>query len=379
VKNASGSVTSSAATLTVTTNRPPDAAITSPAAGTTYAGGQSFTFTGSAQDPEDGSLPSGAFTWEVVFHHSDHVHPFVQPTTGSKSLSFTVPTSGEVSPDVFYRVHLTVKDSKGLTDTTTFDLKPRTAAMTIKTSVAGLKLSLDGQPFTSPKTVTGVTGIRRTLSAPASQTLNGTVYEFVSWSDGGAREHTIGTPASSKTYTANYRAAGPATTRTLSAVAAAYVRDGTGAARNYGSDPQLMVKTATSPGLNRYAYLKFDLSTLGPTVGSAKLRLFGRLNDSVPRSVTTGVFASSDIGWSESGLTWNNKPSFGDVPMAIARVTSDPARWYEWDLTDYLRRQKEAGARFVTLVVKNTTRPQAAAGFNSDEAASNRPQLVVTP
>ena len=42
-------------------------------------------------------------------------------------------------------------------------------------------------------------------------------------------------------------------------------------------------------------------------------------------------------------------------------------------------RQKEAGARFVTLVVKNTTRPQAAAGFNSDEAASNRPQLVVTP
>jgi len=100
---------------------------------------------------------------------------------------------------------------------------------------------------------------------------------------------------------------------------------------------------------------------------------------SVPRSVTTGVFASSDIGWSESGLTWNNKPSFGDVPMAIARVTSDPARWYEWDLTDYLRRQKDAGARFVTLVVKNTTRPQAAAGFNSDEAASNRPQLVVTP
>jgi hypothetical protein len=302
----------------------------------------------------------------------------MQPTSGSRSGTFTIPTTGEVSADVFYRVHLTVRDSKGLTDSTYVDLRPRTASMTIRTSVPGLKLTLDGQPFTSSQTVTGVTGIRRTLGAAATQTLNGTTYEFVSWSDGGSATHTISTPSSSTTYTANYRAAGQATTRTLSAVADAYVRDGSGAANNYGAATQLAVKTSQYAGSNRYAYLKFDLSTL-TTVGSAKLRLFGRLNDTAAGSVTTGIFASTNTSWTESGLTWNNKPSFGEVPLATARVTSDAARWYEWDLTDYLRRQKDAGERFVTLVVKNTTRPRAAAGFNSDEAGSNRPQLVVAP
>ena len=378
VSNASGSVTSSAATLTVTSNRTPAATITAPASGTLYSAGQTFTYSGTGTDPEDGSLSGSAFTWQADFHHADHVHPFIQPTTGSKSGSFTLPTTGEVSADVWYRVYLTVRDSKGLTDTKFVDVRPRKATMTIKTSVSGLKLSLDGQPFTSPKSVLGVTGIRRTLSALKTQSLNGTTYEFVSWSDGGAATHTIDTPSSNRTYSANYRATGSVSTRTLSAVADAYVRDGTGATRNYGQDAQLLAKTSTSPGVNRYSYLKFDLSTLGPTVGSAKLRLFGRLIDPEAGSVTTGVFASADTGWTESGLTWNNKPSFDAEPLAIARVTSDPARWYEWDLTDYLRRQKEAGARFVTLVIKNTTRPRSPSGFNSDEASANRPELVVT-
>jgi glucose/arabinose dehydrogenase len=378
VKNAAGTATSAAATLTVTSNRAPSAAVTSPAAGTLYSGGQSFTFTGSGTDPEDGSLPASAFTWEIEFHHADHVHPFVQPTTGSKSIAFTIPTTGEVSADVSYLIHLTVKDSKGLSDTVTYELKPRKATMTIAASVAGLKLTLDGQPFTSSQTVTGVTGIRRTLSAPASQTLNGTTYQFVSWSDGGAATHTISTPSSNKTYTATYRAAGGTTTRTLSATADAYVRDGTGVGWNYGPDKQLLAKTSASAGLNRYSYLKFDLSTLGATVGSAKLRLFGRMNETAGSSVVTGIYAAADTGWAESGLTWNNKPAFGSTALATARVTSDAARWYEWDLTDYLRQQKAAGKRFVTLVIKNTTSTRATVGFNSDEAGSNKPQLVVT-
>jgi glucose/arabinose dehydrogenase len=377
-KNSAGSAASSAATLIVTSDRTPTATITSPASGATYAGGQSFTFSGTGTDPEDGSLPASAFTWQIDFHHADHTHPFMQPTSGVKSGTFTIPTTGEVSPDVFYRVYLKVKDSDGLTHTTFRDVKPREATMTIRSSVPGLRLTLDGAPFTSPQSVLGVTGIRRAIGAPAAQTLNGTTYEFVSWSDGGAATHTISTPAANTTYTATYRVAGTGGgTKTLSAVADGYVRDGTGAARNYGGDKQLLVKTSPYADSSRTSFLKFDLSTLG-TVGSAKLRLFGRLEDTSATSVTTGIFAATDTDWSEGGLTWSNRPATGTSPLATARVSSDAARWYEWDLTDYLRQQKAAGKRFVTLVVRNTGVTRAAAAFNSDEAAASGPQLVVT-
>ena len=50
-----------------------------------------------APTPEDGTLPPSAFTWEVVFHHHPdgdphhHTHPFIDPVSGSRSLTFTIP------------------------------------------------------------------------------------------------------------------------------------------------------------------------------------------------------------------------------------------------------------------------------------------------
>jgi hypothetical protein len=90
------------------------------------------------------------------------------------------------------------------------------------------------------------------------------------------------------------------------------------------------------------------------------------------------VFGASEAAWTEGGINWNNKPSSGSTALATTRVTAAAARWYEWDLTDYLRQQKAAGKTSVTLVVKNLTVTKASAGFRSKEASSNRPQLVVT-
>ena len=44
--------------------------------------------------PRTGTLPAAAFTWEVVFHHDTHTHPFMQPTSGITSGSFVIPTTG---------------------------------------------------------------------------------------------------------------------------------------------------------------------------------------------------------------------------------------------------------------------------------------------
>ena len=71
-----------------------------------YAGGDVINFAGTANDPETGALPASAFTWRVDFHHDTHFHPSPRRTPpGSRSGSFTVPTRGEVSANVFFRIH----------------------------------------------------------------------------------------------------------------------------------------------------------------------------------------------------------------------------------------------------------------------------------
>ncbi|MBC7785177.1 MAG: PQQ-dependent sugar dehydrogenase, partial [Burkholderiales bacterium] len=145
VSNAGGSVTSSAATLTVLNNKAPVAAITSPSADFLWTGGGEIAFSGTGMDTEDGTLPASAFTWEIDFHHAEHHHPFIAPYSGVKSDSVTIPTVGETAPDVFYRIRLTVKDSAGLTHTVERDIYPQKINLTLATEPAGLSVTIDGQ------------------------------------------------------------------------------------------------------------------------------------------------------------------------------------------------------------------------------------------
>jgi glucose/arabinose dehydrogenase len=205
VTNSFGSAISNQARLTVTTNTPPTGTIIQPAVGTLYSGGNTINFSGMASDAEDGPLPPSAFTWQVDLHHDDHTHPHVQPTSGISSGSFAIPTSGETSDNVFFRILLTVRDSGGLTQTTFRDVLPRKSTMSFVTSPDGLQMRLDGQPQTTPLSVVGVVGIVRNLEAVSPQTQGATTWAFDSWSDGGAAAHNISTPVSNTTFTAVYR------------------------------------------------------------------------------------------------------------------------------------------------------------------------------
>src|SRR6185436_12185536 len=149
-----------------------------------------------------------AFTWRVDFHHDQHTHPHVQPTSGARSGSFNIPTRGETSANVFYRIHLTVRALSVITHSTFHDVVPRKSTLTLATEPAGLRVTLDGQPVTTPRSVEGVVGIIRTLGVVSPQTSGGITYVFESWSDGGAASHEIATPESATTYTARFRAAG---------------------------------------------------------------------------------------------------------------------------------------------------------------------------
>jgi len=100
-----------------------------------------------------------------------------------------------------------VRDSAGLTHTSSVDVRPLTSVVSIESNVPSAQLTLDGMPITAPFTFTGVEGIIRTLGVVTPQTSGGTSYEFVSWSDGGAASHEITTPNADTTYTVLFQPA----------------------------------------------------------------------------------------------------------------------------------------------------------------------------
>lgn len=207
VANALGSATSAAAALSVVSDAPPVPVILTPKEGRLYSAGQMLRFKGAAADPEDGRLRPAAFSWRVDFHHDDHLHPFIPETAGRRAGSVRIPREGETSANVWYRVHLTVTDSAGLSATTFRDVRPRTATVTVNATAPGVQVMLDGQPLTTPFSFVGVVGLRRKLEAPATQAVDAVTYTLRSWGQRRRPALDIVTPRLDRTYTAVYAAA----------------------------------------------------------------------------------------------------------------------------------------------------------------------------
>ncbi|HYO10140.1 MAG TPA: carbohydrate-binding protein [Tepidisphaeraceae bacterium] len=167
------------------------------------------------------------------------------------------------------------------------------------------------------------------------------------------------------------------TTQTLTTTRSTYAVNGGSADTNFGISSQLLVKTSPNSGFTRESFIHFDLSTV-TTVSAAKLRLYGKLSDTTVASVAFAIHSAGDAAWDENTLTWNDRPT-ATTPVKEFTVTGTTAKAYEIDLTLFLQGEKAAGRKSVTLVLKGTTSATGPYGnFNSDDAAGNRPQLIVT-
>lgn len=372
VSNSTASVTSHNAILKVTApNQTPVATIKTPVKGATYAAGNKIYFSGSATDAEDGTLPASAFTWFVLFHHDAHTHPGPSVPSGVTSGSFTIPDVGETSGNVFYRLYLAVTDSKGAKDTSFTDILPRKSSITINTNPANLRITLDGQPFTAPLTVTSVEGMKRTIGAVTPQGN----YTFSNWSNGGDTIQTIATPVDDVTYTANFS---KTITDTITPVADAFVRAGIHADSNFGTSTILYSKKSPAADFEREVYMRFDISSFTADVSSAVLRLYGALNTAQDPSVLIEVHNVSDLTWPEATITWNNKPPDDTANLATKTIAGTARKYYDWNLTAQIKNLKKTGVKFVTLKLTNAEITLSRAEFNSKEAKGNKPQLVVT-
>ncbi|WP_298739227.1 PQQ-dependent sugar dehydrogenase [uncultured Chitinophaga sp.] len=379
VSNSAGSVTSGNATLTVTApNTFPVATITTPANGASFRAGTAISFSGTGTDAEDGALPASAYEWWVDLHHANHVHPGPAIRDSITSGTFSVGAEGHTETDIWYRLYLSVTDSRGEKDTSFVELFPVVSNLGLQTVPAGLQVRVNDIPFTAPYSTPSVSGMVRPIAAVSPQTLNGVTYVFDHWAHGGAASQNITITDRDTIFTAHYRVAPAAVS--IAPVQDAYVRDGTNAGITHGTADStfLITKLALAGQLNnnRDAYLTFDLTPYGG-LSSVILRAWGGIETTEIPSTPVAVFPVSNTSWTENTLTWNNKPATGTNALAQVTVASGGNVYYSWDVTNYVKSELAAGRKRISLAIKNLAQTDQRIFWNASEAATNRPELSI--
>jgi phosphatidylserine/phosphatidylglycerophosphate/cardiolipin synthase-like enzyme len=156
-----------------------------------------------------------------------------------------------------------------------------------------------------------------------------------------------------------------------------YVRAGGSASGNFGRMSEVIVKYSAQPEYLREGYMTLDISAL-KAGGTATLRLFGHLSDTRASSVTTSVFPVASTTWSETGVTYNNRPAAGSTAIASVTVSGTTGRWYSINLTSYAQAQRAAGATRISIALKDKADTLPYVAFSARESTS-RPQLVISP
>ena len=155
-------------------------------------------------------------------------------------------------------------------------------------------------------------------------------------------------------------------------IADTYVWDGAPSS-NYGSSSIINVKRSTT-GYNRQGLLKFDISRF-PTVGTATLVFNARLN-TASSNVFTNIYGEPNVTWNEKTTTWYSRISPGAL---LGQVSVSPTmNTFRFDVTNYVKGQRAAGAASVSFMLINPLSSSAVSTVSSRESATP-PVLNITP
>lgn len=187
-------------------NQPPDAKIIQPLLSLLWKVGDQISFSGTATDPEDGTIPPWSMHWEVILHHCTngtqncHIHS-IQEYDGVDHGIFA-------SPDhewyCFLEFKLTVVDSEGLTNQESVYIDPISVILSLDTNPSGLQLSFGSSTDIAPFQRAVVVGSLNSVTALSPQNQGSTYYYFEAWSDAGDQSHEITAGPNPATYNASY-------------------------------------------------------------------------------------------------------------------------------------------------------------------------------
>lgn len=138
---------------------------------------------------------------------------------------------------------------------------------------------------------------------------------------------------------------------------------------NYGTSSSIRVADGVTTKMN--SYLKFVVAGINDPIQSVKLRLYVTDPSSVGGSIflVSNNYLNSTTPWAENELTWQNAPLLtGTVLSTLKNVSVNS--WVEFDVTSAI-----TGDGTYSFGISSTS--TNAVYYNSREAASNMPQLVV--
>ncbi len=171
-------------------DEPPSPQILTPATDLRYSVGDLITFSGTATDPEDGTLPDYRLSWKVRIVHCPsacHYHPLAS-YDGTDNGLFTAPEHEYPS---HLQLTLTARDTRGMEVTVSQELDPKLLSITLDSAPAGVTVSYNDKEAPAPFTSLLIAGSSAGISAPDTATIGGSTYRFAGWSDGGDQQHTI--------------------------------------------------------------------------------------------------------------------------------------------------------------------------------------------
>ena len=207
VKVTDGEGLSSVAKVTVYPgDAPPQPTILSPSPSLEWSVGDRISLEGSAVDGEGHPISTPLnYYWSSRLLHCPtgpdacHTHP-LQTFAGVRSGEFLAPEHDYPSA---LEITLRVADYRGLSGSKTVKIFPHTVDLELFSRPTGVELTAGLLQGPAPQTLTAIEGDHVLLSAPATATIDGIAYKWKSWSDGGARAHTV-LASADKSYRAVY-------------------------------------------------------------------------------------------------------------------------------------------------------------------------------
>jgi hypothetical protein len=273
--------------------------------------------------------------------------------------------SREGAPAFAPRLYLTSTDGMPLSATQSFwvvagksNLAPVLSGLSDRTVQAGAWLVLQptaADPDQPPQTLG-----YRLLSAPPGAAIDATT-GAVSW------RPAANSPGAAHLFTVEVREMGWQTN--VPPAADAYVQNGTTTNTSFGTGSSLVVK-AGSNGYGRESYLKFNLPGLPGELEEAELWL--KCMQSQTPAVHAATWVADDT-WSETTLTWNNKPASGpDLASWLPQV----GQWMTGSVFSAAQSTLQSDGVLSLRVYPTTTTADGYVSYASREAAStNRPWL----
>lgn len=184
---------------------PPLPTIKEPAESYLWRVGDEIHLSGSAKNSKEENVEPLFLSWNARILHCPtgpkdcHSHP-LQDFPGTSSGYLVAPEHDYPS---YIEITLTASDKRGLSASKTITLSPRVFTVHIASQPPGIPLTAGLVSQVAPFEVPSVEGSQLVIAAPVTAQLNGKTYTWQSWSDGGARIHTILAEGQSQ-YTATY-------------------------------------------------------------------------------------------------------------------------------------------------------------------------------